>query len=257
VILVDENSASASEIVSGAIQDWDRGIIIGRRSFGKGLVQKPYYLTDGSMVRLTTAHYYTPSGRCIQKPYEEGVKEYRNETEKRLTSGEMFNADSIVFSDSLKYKTLLNGRTVYGGGGVMPDIFVAMDTSFHYAYVNRLRRNNIVYNYALDYIDKHRDEIKSKYPNFKNFDAKFEISDEIIAEIAENGVKDGIEKNEESLSFTKNDLKKEVKALLARDIYSRDDFYKVYYKDDEAVLEALKVLKNQKDYNKLLVSTQH
>jgi carboxyl-terminal processing protease len=257
VILIDENSASASEIVSGAIQDWDRGVIIGRRSFGKGLVQKPYYLTDGSMVRLTTAHYYTPSGRCIQKPYEEGVKEYRNETEKRLTSGEMFNADSIVFSDSLKYKTLINGRTVHGGGGVMPDIFVPMDTSYHYAYVNRLRRNNIVYNYALDYIDKHRDEIKSKYPNFKNFDAKFEISDETIAEIAENGVKDGIEKNEESLAFAKNDLKKEVKALLARDIYSRDDFYKVYYKDDEAILEALKVLKNQKDYNKLLVSTQH
>lgn len=152
VVLVDENSASASEIVAGAIQDWDKGIILGRRSFGKGLVQKPYYLTDGSMVRLTIAHYYTPSGRCIQKPYDEGIKEYRKDYEKRLTSGEMYNADSIVFSDSLKYKTLLNGRTVYGGGGIMDILFA--HTSLHYIYGNRLRRNNIVYNFAIGYIDK-------------------------------------------------------------------------------------------------------
>lgn len=256
VILIDEGSASASEIVAGAIQDWDRGIIVGRRSFGKGLVQKPFYLTDGSMIRLTTAHYYTPSGRCIQKPYDGGIKEYRKDYEKRLTNGEMFNADSIVFSDSLKYKTLLNRRTVYGGGGVMPDIFVPVDTSLHYLYGNRLRRNNIVYNFALDYIDKHRNEIKSKYPGFKNFESKFEITDEIISEIAENGVKEGIERNEESLLFLKNDFKKEVKAYIARDLYSRDDFYKILYKDDETILEALKVLENQKDYNKLLVSNQ-
>ena len=257
VVLIDENSASASEIVAGAVQDWDRGIIIGRRSFGKGLVQKPYYLTDGSMVRLTTANYYTPSGRCIQKPYEEGLTEYRKETQNRFSNGEMFNADSIVFSDTLIYKTLLNGRTVHGGGGVMPDIFVPMDTSVHFGYLNRLQRNNIIYNYALEYIDKNREVLKSNYPDFKKFEAKFEVSEEIISEIVENGVKDGIEKDEESLAFTKNDIKKLVKALLARDLYSRDDFYKVFYEDDEAVLEALKVLKNQKDYNNLLVSSQH
>ncbi len=257
VLLLDESSASASEIVAGAVQDWDRGVIIGRRSFGKGLVQKPYYLTDGSMVRLTTAHYFTPSGRCIQKPYEEGLNEYRKDYQNRMLSGEMFSADSIVFTDSLEYKTLLNGRTVHGGGGVLPDIFIPMDTSSHYSYINRLRRNNIVYNFALDYMDKNRNSLKSKYPRFKDFNAGFETSETMISEIVENGVKDGIEKNEESLQFGLKDLKKEVKAILARDLYSRDDFYKVYYNDDEAIIEALKVIENQKNYNKLLVSTQH
>lgn len=256
VILVDENSASASEIVSGAVQDWDRGVIIGRRSFGKGLVQKPFFLTDGSMVRLTTAHYYTPSGRCIQKPYEEGVKEYRKDFANRMNSGEMFSADSIEFDQSLKHKTLLNGRDVFGGGGVMPDIFIPMDTSIHYRYVNRLRRNSIINNYVLDYVDTNRENLKNTYPEFIEFNMEFKVTDKMIKEIVAKGEEEKIEKNEESLEFAMANLKKEVKAFIARDIFSRNDLFKIFNKDDEAILKALKVIENQNQYNNLLVSTK-
>lgn len=256
VILVDESSASASEIVSGAVQDWDRGLIIGRRSFGKGLVQKPYFLTDGSLVRLTTAHYFTPSGRNIQKPYENGMDDYKRDYLDRLSTGQLFSADSIHLSDSLKFKTLINGRDVYGGGGVMPDIFIPMDTSSHYRYYNRLRRNNIVYNFVLDYVDQNRSEIKNKYPEFNAFNINFEVTDEMVNTILADGEKQGIEKDEESLKFTLNNMKKEVKALIARDIFTRNDFYKIFFQDDEAILKALEVIENKEQYNNFLVSAE-
>ncbi len=254
VVLIDEASASASEIVSGSVQDWDRGLIIGRRSFGKGLVQKPYFLTDGSMVRLTTAHYYTPSGRCIQKPYGNGIEDYRRDPLKRLESGELFSRDSIVFADSLKYKTLVNERTVFGGGGIMPDIFVPMDTSSHFRYYNQLRRNQVIFNFVINYVDKNRKKLQKKYSVFEDFNRQFEVTDPMVNAIVANGEKAGIEKKGESLNFTRDKLKREVKALIARDIFTRNDFFKILNEDDEGITKALEIINNQHQYDHLLVS---
>lgn len=279
VVLIDEGSASASEIVSGAIQDWDRGVLIGRRSFGKGLVQQPFPLTDGSIIRLTTAHYYTPSGRCIQKPYEKGVDEYQKDYINRIEKGELFSKDSISINKKLKYETKISKRTVYGGGGIMPDIFVPLDTSKNYIYYNTLLRKNVVYTGVLDIMDANRDQFKQKFPDFKTFVEKFEVTDEMVDKImaagdkkslesadAENGIvaekknndaqktvkKEEKKPDEKSIAFARPLLKKQIKALIARDLFSVSHYFQIMNAEDETIKKAIEVITKKGVYEKIL-----
>ena len=192
-VLIDEYSASAAEILSGAIQDQDRGIVVGRRSFGKGLVQRPFDMPDGSMIRLTTARYYTPSGRSIQKPYEKGKGlDYAKDVINRYNKGELTNADSIHFPDSLRYQTLRKGRTVYGGGGIMPDCFVPLDTTRYAKCYRELSAKSIIINANLKNMDKNRKKLAKAYPNFEKFKKEYEVPQELIDEIFAEGEKQDI-----------------------------------------------------------------
>ncbi|GAB4295561.1 MAG: S41 family peptidase [Marinilabiliales bacterium] len=257
VILVDEGSASASEIVSGAIQDWDRGVIIGRRTFGKGLVQRPFNLPDGSMIRLTVARYYTPTGRLIQKPYEHGITDYSRDIINRYNNGELTNADSIHFPDSLKYQTLTNKRTVYGGGGIMPDIFIPLDTSFaHNDFYNKLLRKGVLYSFAVEYVDENRENISKQYPDFKTYKEKFVVTDDIINDLVAKAEEDKIEKNDEQINEAKDYIKKDLKAIIARDIWSQSEFYEIYNSDNDAFLKAVEIIQNSKAYNDILLGNK-
>lgn len=250
VVLIDGNSASASEIVSGAIQDWDRGLIVGRRSFAKGLVQRQYPLTDGSMIRLTTAHYYTPSGRCIQKPYAKGEEEYRAELYNRYQSGELLSADSIVVNDSLKYYTKVKHRPVYGGGGIIPDVFVPMDTSINYLYFNRLIAKNVIGEYIVNYVDKNRDKLKAKYPDFNKFNKEFVVTDAMIDDIIKAGEKAGVKKDEKLMQPIIPSMKLQIKALIARDIWDMNEMYQILNAENDVLKKGLESLKNG-TYDKL------
>ena len=188
IVLVDEFSASASEIVTGAVQDWDRGVVVGRRTFGKGLVQRPIDLPDGSMIRLTVARYYTPAGRCIQKPYE-SIEKYNEDLIDRYNRGEMLSADSIHFPDSLKFKTHKLERTVYGGGGIMPDYFVPIDTTLYTKYHRQLRDKGVLMKVHFRQIDAHRDEWLSKYKKFDDFHKKFEVSPDMLRQLVRKNIK--------------------------------------------------------------------
>ncbi len=229
IILVDEYTASAAEIVSGAIQDYDRGYIIGRRTFGKGLVQRPIELPDGSMIRLTTSHYYTPSGRCIQKPYEKGnKKDYARDVENRYTHGELSCIDSIHLDSSRVYRTLREHRIVYGGGGIMPDEFVPLDTTRLTRYFINMRRHNIFTEQVLRYVDSQRDSLKAKYPNFDDFIADFEVPESLVDSVLAQATRLKIEpKDSAEREQTLPDLRFALKSLVAYDVWDRNEYFRL------------------------------
>ena len=251
-VLTDEGSASASEILAGALQDWDRGVIVGRRTFGKGLVQNGFYLTDGSMIRLTIARYYTPTGRLIQSPYNEGYDKYLENFYKRYTDGELMNADSIRFPDSLKFKTLVNNRTVYGGGGIMPDIFVPADTSNYSDYYRGLVRRGILNSYTLEYSDKNRSRLASEYKTFEDFKRRFSFTPAEIADFVKKGEDAGLKYNEDQFSTSKDEIIKIMKALIASNLWKTNEYFRILNEDDKVIEKALQIVTDKTAYNKIL-----
>jgi len=288
VVLIDEGSASASEIVSGAIQDHDRGLIIGRRSFGKGLVQRPFKLRDGSTLKLTTARYYTPAGRCIQRSYEGGNDEYRKEGQRRRDNGELFSADSIHLDEQEEFLTD-NKRKVYGGGGILPDLFIPLDTTENSEFLRDLLSNGLFYQYINEYVDANREELKSQYLDFETFDAKFDLNGKFLDDFfvfAEKEMKpkkltedadvlnqkqlqtldkvlvndeaasqpqDFATRKQEGMETSGKLIKTRLKALLARTLWKSEEFYRVFNTEDDAVGKAIKSI-DDKTFRKLKLS---
>lgn len=253
VVLINEASASASEILAGAIQDWDRGVVVGRRSFGKGLVQRQLPLPDGTMIRLTVARYYTPTGRSIQKPYENGDQDaYNQDFVNRYMHGELFQADSIHFPDSLKYTTLVNKRTVYGGGGIMPDYFVPVDTTGGTRLHARMNGLNVIGRVAIAEVDNRRQELLQKYPDINKFNAGFQITEAMTPKLMRLAADEKIEWNDDQFATSRPLIFAQIKALMARDLYDSSAFFRIINEENDIFMEGLKIISDDKRYQELL-----
>ena len=251
IILTDEYSASASEILSGAVQDWDRGVVVGRRTFGKGLVQRPMGLSDGSEIRLTIARYYTPTGRFIQKPYED-VDSYRKDISERYLNGEFVHADSIKMPDSLKFKTLIKNRTVFGGGGIMPDIFVPLDTTGVSDYFSELIRGGFLNTFSYEYTNDKRKSLLKKYPTFDDFNKNFNCDEPFMDLFFSYVAKEDstLKMDEEEYKMSEEFIKLRLKAYLARNLWDTNEFYQVYNASNEILQRAIDLLQNN-EYDKI------
>lgn len=253
VVMINQFSASASEILSGAVQDWDRGVVVGRRSFGKGLVQREFLLPDSSSFRLTIARYYTPSGRNIQKPYVKGDREdYDKDIIDRYNHGELQSADSIHFADSLKHTTLGLHRTVYGGGGIMPDVFVPLDTTQYTDYHRRLVAKGIIPQFALRYVDKNRADLKAQYPDAQKFIKEFTVTDEMLNNLVDAGKAEKVDFDKSQFAKSKEMLRTFVKAAIANDLFSTGAYFQIVNEQNDIYKEALSIINDDARYRKII-----
>jgi carboxyl-terminal processing protease len=250
IIMINENSASSSEIVTGAVQDWDRGIVVGRRSFGKGLVQRPFMLPDSSQIRLTTARYHTPSGRCIQKSYKEGVDKYYEDFADRVKKGELIHPDSIHFPDSLKYYTSKK-RLVYGGGGIMPDVFIPWDSTPVSDYYLDIRRNNIVNLTVGDYVDRNRKTLQKQYPDFASFEKNFVVDEPIMKIFFTEADSAKVKFDEKQYAVSEKLIKTQIKGLIAQKLWDMVAYYTIFNEFDPEILKAVEVMKDDEIFRKL------